>query len=160
MAKENKGHDGFNADFQNAVNMPSYTTLAKNENLIGLATDSDYVDDNDNTLHVTFNKDGKMTSSKKGITIPNDVYADHASIPSSTDDQSRNMVIQNRVSDAIIDHADESGYHAPEAVAVKIADNFLSIAEKNPSMMKQLYDGQNKFFDFNHGEGAETATTG
>ncbi len=26
------------------------------------------------------------------------------------------MVIQNRVYDAIIDHADESGYHAPEAV--------------------------------------------
>ena len=27
-------------------------------------------------------------------------------------------------------------------------------------MMKQLYDGQNKFFDVNHSEGAETATTG
>lgn len=119
MAKENKGHDGFNADFQNAVNMPSYTTLPKNEKLIGLAIHSDYVDDNDNTLHLTFNKDGKMTSSKKGTTIPNDVYADHASIPSSTDDQSRNMIIQNRVYDVIIDHADESGYHAPEAVAVK-----------------------------------------
>ncbi len=188
LAKNRNGHDGFNADFQDEINIPSYNTLAKNDNLVGLAIDSDYYDKFDEPLHVIFNKNGQMTSSNKGTTIPNDVYVDHATIPVSTDENQQNMVIQNRVYDAVIDQAEDSSYHAPEAVTVKatsktddsgndivsqkvtirytdnldsdkIADNFLSMAEKSPSMMKQLYDGQKKFFDVNHGEGAETATT-
>lgn len=181
LAKDGNGHYGFNADFKSGMNVLSFLMLKKDDKCVGAAINSGYRDDQDNPLYVTFNPDGKMTSSRKGIKIPNSTYTENAEIPTSTDKDNKNYVISNRIYDALIDHIHESSYHSPEAVTVKaktktddsgndiveqkatvqftnnfdsdqLADNFLSLAEKNPSMMKRLYDGKKKMYDINMSE--------
>lgn len=173
LANDRDVHDGFNADFKPAITLPSFVTLSKDNKLIGTGIDSGYRDDDNNILYVTFNPAGKMTSSAKGLRLPSDVTTDNIELPTSTDMNGENKEIINRVYDGLIDHIHQGRYHAPQSVAVKaktrtddsgndiveqkvtiqytnnvdsdqIADNFLAMAEKNPSIMKQLYNGRKK----------------
>lgn len=173
LANDRDVHDGFNADFKPAITLPSFVTLSKDNKLIGTGIDSGYRDDDNNILYVTFNPAGKMTSSAKGLRLPSDVTTDNIELPTSTDTNGENKEIINRVYDGLIDHIHQGRYHAPQSVAVKaktrtddsgndiveqkvtiqytnnvdsdqIADNFLAMAEKNSSIMKQLYNGRKK----------------
>lgn len=118
----NDEHNGFNADFQSAISMPQFSMLTKNDNKVtGLAIQTNSEDTTEGTKYVTFNADGKMTSSAKGTSqLPDGVsMSDSMNIPSSTDNNDSNNVILKKVYGGVIDHIKKTSYQAPEAMKVK-----------------------------------------
>lgn len=188
LAKNNE-HDGFNADLKSSINLPSYYKLVKDNKIIGTALDTGKVNDQDDPYLVTFNSQGKRTSSKDGVTeLPNDVTKQYESVPESTDQNGSNHQILDNAYNGLIEHINETHYAAPKAVKVKatsktddsgnnivsqratvqytsstdsdeITSNFLSMAEKDPSIMKKLYDLQKGYEkaeeNYDTGDGAQ-----
>lgn len=174
-------HNGFNADFQSAITMPEFSMLTKDGKATGLAIKTNNEDTTEGTKYVTFNADGKMTSSAKGTAqLPDGVaMSDPMDIPASTDNNDSNKAIIKKVYGGVIDHIKKTSYQAPEAMKVKatsktddsgndiisqeatiqytsgvdgdaVKDNFLDMAENDPSMVKRLYQLAKTYYDAEH----------
>lgn len=141
--------------------------------------------DTGGTNNVTFNADGKMTSSAKGVEqLPEGVYTgDRTSLPDSSNQDGTNKAILKKVYGGVVDHIKKTNYQAPEAMKVKstsrtddsgnniisqkatiqytsgvdgsvVAENFLDMAQNDPTMVKHLYQLAKANYEAENADGA------
>ncbi|WP_295745529.1 hypothetical protein [uncultured Limosilactobacillus sp.] len=170
-------HDGFNADIEDGLSMPRYSLLERDNKLAGLGIKTGRQNSDNQDYIVTFNKDGHLTSSEKGTTQLNpELRVEHAAFPENLDLQNNDQTLKKKLYAGLKQNVENASYKAPEPMKVRtktktddsgneivnqkvtiqytdnfdsslVQDNFLALAKKDPSMMKQLYGWQKTFED-------------